>query len=176
MSRAIVSGEEELDALLAATQITAMQLGSVVELGSSRATAPCTWQRLQLTNCINSATAAYLPLHSLTHSLLLGGLVVEMAENGDEGIVVEMAEDPTRVAAAAVHNLTQASKVPVRIALLELDCYNTDEEFATSLPLFVDVLDPRNTAACKRWYSMACKTRAKRVSRLWHRCARAVLH
>ncbi|GFH10223.1 hypothetical protein HaLaN_05497 [Haematococcus lacustris] len=64
-------GQEQLDALLAATQLTSVQLNSVQDLSSSRADAPCSWQRLELTHWIDSSTAAYLPLHSLTQPLLL---------------------------------------------------------------------------------------------------------
>ncbi|KAJ9521785.1 hypothetical protein QJQ45_015284 [Haematococcus lacustris] len=114
-------GQEQLDALLAATQLTSVQLNSVQDLSSSRADAPCSWQRLELTHWIDSSTAAYLPLHSLTQPLLLGGLSVGMGDDGD-GDVGEDGGDPSLLVAAAVHNLTQACKVPVTIKALKLDC------------------------------------------------------
>ncbi|KAJ9504854.1 hypothetical protein QJQ45_013593 [Haematococcus lacustris] len=67
-------GQEQLDTLLAATQLTSVQLQ---DLSSSRADAPCSWQRLELTHWIDCSTAAYLPMHSLTQPLLLGGLSLE---------------------------------------------------------------------------------------------------
>ncbi|KAL6762101.1 hypothetical protein V8C86DRAFT_718218 [Haematococcus lacustris] len=63
--------QQELEALLAATQITSVQLKSV-ELTSSHAATPCSWQRLELIGSISYDTAAYLPLHSLTQPLVLG--------------------------------------------------------------------------------------------------------
>ncbi|KAL6756046.1 hypothetical protein V8C86DRAFT_2657276, partial [Haematococcus lacustris] len=99
---ATVRGQEELDALLAATQLTSILLGSVKDLSSSRADAPCSWQRLVLTHRIKYAIAAYLPLHSLTQPLVLCGLSVGMGNDGDA--------DPSLL--VAVHNLTQACNVP----------------------------------------------------------------
>ncbi|KAJ9532468.1 hypothetical protein QJQ45_010503 [Haematococcus lacustris] len=97
-----------LATLLAATQITSIQLGLLDRLTSSHADAPCSWQRLELTFSADCATAAYLPLHTLTQPLMLGTLHVR--KNSDLHLV-----------AAAVHNLTQACKVPVRIKGLWLD-------------------------------------------------------
>ncbi|KAJ9532479.1 hypothetical protein QJQ45_010508 [Haematococcus lacustris] len=109
---AAVKGQEQLDALLAATQLTSIQLKSLQRLTSSRADAPCRWQRLELTGCVDCATAAYLPLHSLTQPLVLGALAIVTAQD----------DDCDRVA-AAVHNLTQACKVPVRVKVLRLNMF-----------------------------------------------------
>ncbi|KAJ9532838.1 hypothetical protein QJQ45_010961 [Haematococcus lacustris] len=105
---ALVWRQEELDALLAVTQLTSIQLKSVAGLTSSRADARCSWQRLDLRDPVRCATAAYLPLHSLTQPLVLDQLVITGYDN-------------RTLVAAAVHNLTQACKVPVRINELLLD-------------------------------------------------------
>ncbi|KAL6745567.1 hypothetical protein V8C86DRAFT_3035469 [Haematococcus lacustris] len=105
-------GQEDLETLLAATQLTSIKLRSLKDLGSSRADAPCSWQRLELTGWIDYATAAYLPLHSLTQPLVLCGLSVGMGDDGDA--------DPSLLMAAAVHNLTQACNVPVKIGDLQI--------------------------------------------------------
>ncbi|KAL6751480.1 hypothetical protein V8C86DRAFT_679229 [Haematococcus lacustris] len=106
---AVVSGQEELTSLLAATQLTSIQLSSVKGLTSSRADLPCSWQRLELTGYADCASAAHLPLHTLTHPLVLGELFIR-TDQGDNCDRVE----------AAVHNLTQACSVPVRINVLRL--------------------------------------------------------
>ncbi|KAL6751460.1 hypothetical protein V8C86DRAFT_3106728 [Haematococcus lacustris] len=105
---AVVKGQEQLDALLAATQLTSIQLRSLERLTSSRADVPCSWQRLELTGRVDCATAAYLPLHSLTQPLLL-----DVLEFGDEGMGGgEDANDgDPGFQMAAVHNLTQACKI-----------------------------------------------------------------
>ncbi|KAJ9526034.1 hypothetical protein QJQ45_009462 [Haematococcus lacustris] len=97
--------QQELDALLAATQLTSVQLGHVAGLDSSRSGAPCSWQRLELLSA-DLASAAYLPLHSLTHTLVLRGSL-HIAPEASSALV-----------AAAVHNLTQACKAPVEIGRL----------------------------------------------------------
>ncbi|KAJ9532836.1 hypothetical protein QJQ45_010959 [Haematococcus lacustris] len=113
LPHAPVYDQEELDALLEATQLTSIHLQSVTGLTSSRADARCSWQRLELTRfgLIASgsiATAAYLPLHSLTQPLVLDRLVITGYDN-------------RTLVSAAVHNLTQACRVPVRINDLILD-------------------------------------------------------
>ncbi|KAJ9533512.1 hypothetical protein QJQ45_026594 [Haematococcus lacustris] len=100
---------EDLDALLAATQLTSIQLNSLDGLPYSCADAPCSWQRLELTGCVDCISAAHLPLHSLTQPLMLGALSLRIDEGDDCDLV-----------AAAVHNLTQACSVPVRIVDLWL--------------------------------------------------------
>ncbi|KAL6746299.1 hypothetical protein V8C86DRAFT_3149914 [Haematococcus lacustris] len=102
--------QQQLDALLAATQLTSIQLYSIDGLTSSRADVPCSWQRLELTasSCfIPATTAAYLPLHSLTHPLLLNKL----------GFI---SQESTALVTAAVQNLTQTCKVPVKVKVLWL--------------------------------------------------------
>ncbi|GFH19205.1 hypothetical protein HaLaN_16114 [Haematococcus lacustris] len=53
-----VSGHQQLDTLLAATQITSLQLDTIEGLGTSYADAPCSWQRLELTGGIDWKPAA----------------------------------------------------------------------------------------------------------------------
>ncbi|KAL6762102.1 hypothetical protein V8C86DRAFT_718237 [Haematococcus lacustris] len=127
--------QQELEALLAATQITSVQLKSV-ELTSSHAATPCSWQRLELIGSISYDTAAYLPLHSLTQPLVLGrfglcapddmdGYDVDAYwyddEDEDEGPCSWY--DMTDLVAAAVHNLTQACSAPVMIRVMTLMVY-----------------------------------------------------
>ncbi|GFH29554.1 hypothetical protein HaLaN_28237, partial [Haematococcus lacustris] len=84
--------------------LTNIQLYSINGLTSSRADVPCSWQRLELTAStwsIPATTAAYLPLHSLTHPLLLSTLEIN-------------SQNSTALVTAAVHNLTQTCKVPVK--------------------------------------------------------------
>ncbi|KAL6746770.1 hypothetical protein V8C86DRAFT_2932280 [Haematococcus lacustris] len=68
--------------------------------------------------------AAALPLHSLTQPLVLDSLVISLI--GDNNRSVQ----------AAVRNLTQAGKLPVKIRMLELDMF-LDEEEAAELGLIV---------------------------------------
>ncbi|KAJ9525898.1 hypothetical protein QJQ45_009228 [Haematococcus lacustris] len=98
--------QQELDALLAATQLTSLQLGHVAGLHSSRSEAPCSWQRLELSSA-GLASTAYLPLHSLTHTLVQGSLHIAPEASG-------------ALVAAAVHNLTQACKASVEVRRLEV--------------------------------------------------------
>ncbi|KAJ9510194.1 hypothetical protein QJQ45_015676 [Haematococcus lacustris] len=107
-------GHEQVDALLAATQLTSIQLSGSLNIYISRADAPCSWQRLELTDSCDCSSAAYLPLHSLTQPLVLGELTIETAT------------DDCTLVAAAVHNLTQACRVPVRIGGLSLDMSDVD--------------------------------------------------
>ncbi|KAL6747023.1 hypothetical protein V8C86DRAFT_3148818 [Haematococcus lacustris] len=106
---ATVEGQEQLDAMLAATQLTSIQLSSVKGLTSSRADVPCSWQRLELTGYVDCSTVAHLPLHTLTQPLVLGRLAVRTDQGDDWDLV-----------AAAVHNLTQACGGPVRIKTVQL--------------------------------------------------------
>ncbi|KAJ9531620.1 hypothetical protein QJQ45_021782 [Haematococcus lacustris] len=98
-----VSGHQQLDTLLAATQITSLQLDTIEGLGTSYADAPCSWQRLELTGGIDWKVITYLPLHSLSQPLLLGHLEVSVGDTPDP----EMA--------AALQLLAYACKVPVQI-------------------------------------------------------------
>ncbi|KAJ9532912.1 hypothetical protein QJQ45_011007 [Haematococcus lacustris] len=92
-----VEGQEQLDALLALTQITSLKLLTVTGLTSSRASAACSWRQLEV-HTMDWDSAAYLPLHSLTHPLHLTQLV------GDN-------EEPSiEVLAAAELNLFERNK------------------------------------------------------------------
>ncbi|KAJ9532812.1 hypothetical protein QJQ45_010923 [Haematococcus lacustris] len=102
-----VWGEQQLDTLLAATQLTSLQLRGVRGLDASRADAPCSWQRLELTGDIKWTTIVHLPLHSLSQPLALGSLDIS-------------AEDiPDPVVAAALHRLAYVCKVPVKIKSMQ---------------------------------------------------------
>ncbi|KAJ9521674.1 hypothetical protein QJQ45_015266 [Haematococcus lacustris] len=120
---------QELDALLAATQLSCLRLKSISWVTTSRADAPCSWQRLELTGRVTHTDLACLPLHSLTQPLLLQELCVRG--------ITEYDDEPDLVA-AAVHNLTQACKVPVRIKGLQLNmtaCRGLRETVALLQPL-----------------------------------------
>ncbi|KAJ9532807.1 hypothetical protein QJQ45_010929, partial [Haematococcus lacustris] len=75
-----VRGQQQLDTLLAATQITSLQLATVKALDASYADAPCSWQRLELTRETKWTTIAYLPLHSLSQPLVLGVLQISVQD------------------------------------------------------------------------------------------------
>ncbi|KAJ9532172.1 hypothetical protein QJQ45_003916 [Haematococcus lacustris] len=93
-----VLGQEQLDTLLALTQITRLRLLTFTGLTSSRASADCSWRWLSLGR-LDWVTAAYLPLHSLTHPMRLHQLVKDTVE------------DPTaEVLAAAELNLCVSNK------------------------------------------------------------------
>ncbi|KAJ9532911.1 hypothetical protein QJQ45_011006 [Haematococcus lacustris] len=74
-----VEGQEQLDALLALTQITRLKLLTFSGLTSSRASAACSWRQLGV-HTMDWVTAAHLPLHSLTHPLHLTQLVGDIEE------------------------------------------------------------------------------------------------
>ncbi|KAJ9532597.1 hypothetical protein QJQ45_010663 [Haematococcus lacustris] len=93
----IVMGQEQLDALLAVTQITRLELQGFSGLTSSRASAACSWRWLEVRD-LDWVTAAYLPLHSLIHPLRLQRLV-----KGSE-------EPSVEVLAAAELNLCERNK------------------------------------------------------------------
>ncbi|KAL6748582.1 hypothetical protein V8C86DRAFT_3032748 [Haematococcus lacustris] len=119
---AMVKGHQELDALLA-TQLTSVQLKSVQGLTHAYPDAPCSWQRLELTGEIDIATAAYLPLHTLTQPLVLGCLDITPS-------------DSSLLLAAAAQNLTQGGKLPPRVRVLNLRLWEeamTLEQTATLL-------------------------------------------
>ncbi|KAJ9521658.1 hypothetical protein QJQ45_009001 [Haematococcus lacustris] len=111
LPEATVSGQQQLDTLLAATQITSLQLASVRACDTSYADAPCSWQRLEL-QWIDWKAITYLvaclPLHSLTQPLLVG----------KQSFIVGDCINPEVV--AALHHLAQACKVPVQIKEVEL--------------------------------------------------------
>ncbi|KAJ9532568.1 hypothetical protein QJQ45_010691 [Haematococcus lacustris] len=74
-----VEGQQQLHALLARTQITHLELYGFRGLTSSRASADCSWRRLKVWR-LDWVSAAYLPLHSLTHPLRLRQLVKDTGE------------------------------------------------------------------------------------------------
>ncbi|KAL6755473.1 hypothetical protein V8C86DRAFT_213858 [Haematococcus lacustris] len=119
-----LSSQQEFDALLAATQLTSLLLSDVKWLTESRAERACSWQRLEVTGTLDYTSAAYLPLHSLTQPLLVGKLRYSnyryCDEEHDENDEYEVMGDVSEVVAAAVHNLTQACRVPVKIKVLSL--------------------------------------------------------
>ncbi|KAJ9533995.1 hypothetical protein QJQ45_027100, partial [Haematococcus lacustris] len=98
-----ILGHQQLDTLLAATQIASLQLREVEALGTSYADAPCSWQRLELAECISWKVLASLPLHSLSQPLVLHRL--HICEKGISNPEV----------AAALHNMAYACKAPVKI-------------------------------------------------------------
>ncbi|KAL6762763.1 hypothetical protein V8C86DRAFT_547541 [Haematococcus lacustris] len=153
---AVVSGQEQLTSLLAATQLTSIQLNSVEGLTSSRADLPCSWQRLELTGYADCASAAHLPLHTLTHPLVLGELLIR-TDQGDNCDRVE----------AAVHNLTQACSVPVRINVLRLGMARQEHVKVQQL---VPLLQGLHNCS---WEMVCVSQWARRMSRNWRRCARA---
>ncbi|GFH20642.1 hypothetical protein HaLaN_17795, partial [Haematococcus lacustris] len=89
--------QQQLDALLSATQLTSVQLASI-KLTSPHTQAPCSWQRLELVDGMGYGTAEHLPLHSLTQPLVLGRLCISVSD----------ASRPE--AAAALHRLAHACK------------------------------------------------------------------
>ncbi|KAL6756309.1 hypothetical protein V8C86DRAFT_3136667 [Haematococcus lacustris] len=109
-----VTCEEQLDESLAATQLMSIQLGKVWRLETSRADAPCSWQRLEV-DLIGATSVAYLPLHSLTQPLVLGRLIVDLHPW------------PRLDMAAVIHNLTHACKVPVIVKKLRMRKGDTPE-------------------------------------------------
>ncbi|KAJ9514785.1 hypothetical protein QJQ45_028457 [Haematococcus lacustris] len=113
LPQARVSDQRELAALLAATQLTCVQLESITELASSCAASPCSWQQLELTGDMDCSAAAYLPLHSLTRPLLIKNLRICINDEGSNHLMK-----------AAAHNLTHACKVSVKLAGLMLNLSN----------------------------------------------------
>ncbi|KAJ9532176.1 hypothetical protein QJQ45_003910 [Haematococcus lacustris] len=106
-----VVGQEQLDALLALTQITHLSITKFTGLTSSRASAACSWRKLGV-HTMDWVTAAYLPLHSLTHPLYVYQLVGAMMEDVEIGdIDMEDIEEPSiEVLAAAELNLCERNK------------------------------------------------------------------
>ncbi|KAL6753898.1 hypothetical protein V8C86DRAFT_3139573 [Haematococcus lacustris] len=136
LPRASVWGHEQLDALLAATQLTSIQLESISNHTSRRTHVPCSWQRLEVVKHIDCAAACCLPLYSLTQPLVLGKLYISAVgeygdtdrdfvepdnEDGDEfGDGVGDEDGACELVANALHNLLQACQVPVRIGTLSI--------------------------------------------------------
>ncbi|GFH27638.1 hypothetical protein HaLaN_25995 [Haematococcus lacustris] len=121
---AAVSGQQQLNTLLAATQITSLQLGGVRGLDASRADAPCSWQRLELTwererlelQWIDWEAITHLPLHSLSQPLVLGRADIRVEDILDPKV------------AAAPHCLAQAIKVPVKIKDVRLTMMSPEQQ------------------------------------------------
>ncbi|KAJ9519884.1 hypothetical protein QJQ45_014612 [Haematococcus lacustris] len=114
---AIVRGQQQLDTLLTATQLTSIQLRGVCGLNGSRADAPCSWQRLELTGDIQGPDipAQYLPLHSLAQPLVLGKLYIS----------VDLIPNPE--VAVALHLVSQACKVPVQNKEVQLTMLSQEQ-------------------------------------------------
>ncbi|KAJ9513397.1 hypothetical protein QJQ45_001427 [Haematococcus lacustris] len=111
-----IAGQQQLDSLLAATQLTSIQLDTVKALDTSYANAPCSWQRLELTGGIAWGAIANLPLHSLSQPLVLGTLEIHSRDITDPEV------------AATLHLLAEAINVPVQIMELALNMLNEDQE------------------------------------------------
>ncbi|KAJ9505855.1 hypothetical protein QJQ45_026719, partial [Haematococcus lacustris] len=95
-------GQDQLDALLALTQITRLELFEFTCLTSSRASAACSWRQLDV-KILDWVTAAFLPLHSLTHPLRLQQLHLTQ-------LVGDIEEPSVEVLAAAELNLCERNK------------------------------------------------------------------
>ncbi|KAJ9521380.1 hypothetical protein QJQ45_001236 [Haematococcus lacustris] len=102
--------QQPIDALLAATQLTSVQLGSILQLTSSRVDAPCSWQQLEVVATLSCDVAAYLPLHSLTQPFTVGRLCV-----GIDDVSNSKVED-------AIEHLAYCWTVPVIIKQLDVEC------------------------------------------------------
>ncbi|KAL6756327.1 hypothetical protein V8C86DRAFT_2650427 [Haematococcus lacustris] len=98
--------QSQVDELLTVSHLTSIQVSSIHNMTQSRAAVSCSWQQLEVTGGIDCPSAAYLPLHSLTHPLQLGILDMGTAANG--------------AVAALARNLTEACQVPVRIGVFKL--------------------------------------------------------
>lgn len=66
--------------LLAATQQTSVQLGSIGGMTSSWVYEPCSWQQLEVTASMSCHAAAYLPPHALTQPFTMGRLCIRIAD------------------------------------------------------------------------------------------------
>ncbi|KAJ9532182.1 hypothetical protein QJQ45_003913 [Haematococcus lacustris] len=96
----IVHGDQ-VDVLLAATQITHLQVYSISCLVFSRVSAACSWRQLEVEE-MDWLSAAHLPLHSLTHPL-------QLAQLGGVGPV------GAEVLAAAELNLCERNKAGLEV-------------------------------------------------------------
>ncbi|KAL6755647.1 hypothetical protein V8C86DRAFT_2672531 [Haematococcus lacustris] len=106
----VVEGVAELDTLLAATQLTCLVLEGVKWVSESRAQATCSWRKLKLLVKwvgFDTMAAACLPLHSLTSSLVLGGMTL------------------ARGVPQCAHNLRQRCKVYVNLDDLSVNMAGT---------------------------------------------------
>ncbi|KAJ9532552.1 hypothetical protein QJQ45_010627 [Haematococcus lacustris] len=94
MSEYVVS-QEQLGALLALTQITSLHVDRFSGLTSSWASTACSWRQLEV-HKMDWDSAAYLPLHSLTHPLHLDHMVGNMMEDFALGSMgMEDIEEPS---------------------------------------------------------------------------------
>ncbi|KAL6746441.1 hypothetical protein V8C86DRAFT_1520931 [Haematococcus lacustris] len=134
-----VDEQEQLDALLAATQLTSIQLASITDLTSQHTDVACSWQRLELTVSTNFAAVCCLPLHSLTQPLVLGELYISAPghygnthldgiepddEDEDEDEDEEDYDGAYELVVDGLHNLLEACQVPVRIGKLTIAMEN----------------------------------------------------
>ncbi|KAJ9520384.1 hypothetical protein QJQ45_000125 [Haematococcus lacustris] len=112
-----IKDQQQLGTLLAATQITSLQLRGVEGLDTSYADAPCSWQGLELTGKWEGdwKAIACLPLHSLSQPLVLKCLHI-----GVEDIL-----NPE--VAAALHNMAYVCKLPVKIKSMCLAMLTAEE-------------------------------------------------
>ncbi|KAJ9514136.1 hypothetical protein QJQ45_002231 [Haematococcus lacustris] len=93
LPRVSVAGQEQVNTLLAATQITRLLLWEVCGMSASRASTACSWQQLcfkdeggyESDKSLDWSAAAYLPLHSLTHPLHI--LRLDLNGDTDEQLV-----------------------------------------------------------------------------------------
>ncbi|KAJ9532471.1 hypothetical protein QJQ45_010499 [Haematococcus lacustris] len=124
---ATVLDQQQLDTLLAATQITSLQLRGVTGLDASRADAPSSWQRLELTGAVQGPDIMYLPLHSLSQPLVLGRLDISAHDISDPEVP------------AALHLVAEAIKVPVQIKEVQLTM-GQGQQHLTLTPITVPLL------------------------------------
>ncbi|KAJ9532808.1 hypothetical protein QJQ45_010919 [Haematococcus lacustris] len=117
-----VRGQQQLNTLLAATQLTSLQLRGVSGLDASRADVPCSWQRLELTGAVEGPDIMYLPLHSLSQPLVLGRLDISPHDILDP------------VVPAALHLVAEAIKVPVQIKEVQLNMLGRRQQHLTLTP------------------------------------------
>ncbi|KAJ9504525.1 hypothetical protein QJQ45_005465 [Haematococcus lacustris] len=126
-----VVGQQQLHALLALTQLTCLEVYGFSGLTSSQAGAACSWKQLEIWR-LDWVSAAYLPLHSLTHPLRLHKLA--------KGI-----EEPSiEVLAAAELNLCERNKAGLEVedmwlsmatVSLLIELYLSHSRFTAQQPL-----------------------------------------
>ncbi|KAJ9511664.1 hypothetical protein QJQ45_017961, partial [Haematococcus lacustris] len=107
--------DQDMEALLAITQLTRIQPLFQSQLSHSYADAACSWRHLEwddefLSEHSALQTLAHLPLHSLTHPLHIPELLVDASHSDLD------------LATAAIENLVNRCKAPVSIGFLTLRC------------------------------------------------------
>ncbi|KAJ9511751.1 hypothetical protein QJQ45_022609, partial [Haematococcus lacustris] len=107
--------DQDMEALLAITQLTHIKPLFQSQLSHSYADAACSWRHLELDDEFSSEhsalqTLAHLPLHSLTHPLHIPELLVDASRSNLD------------LATAAIENLVNRCKAPVSIGFLTLRC------------------------------------------------------